>query len=74
MMQSIKQRDQMRRVNYIDEDNSEEETDDDEQQLVLRFDGKGQKLFYMEKLMCGKHFKAIIDTGSPLSIYTYKDN
>ena len=53
-MQRTKQRDQMRTVNYIEEDDSEEETDADEEQLVLRVDGKGPKPICMEGLMCGK--------------------
>ena len=41
MMKRLKARDnQMRRVNYVDEDESEEETSDEEEQLVLRVDGK----------------------------------
>ena len=60
----------MRRVNYIDEEESEEESSDEEEQLVLRVDGKEHKPFYMERQMCGKWFKAIIDTGSPVSIFT----
>ena len=39
---------QMRRVNYIYEEESEEECSDEEEQLVLRIDGKGHKPFYME--------------------------
>ena len=53
----------MRIVTYINGDDSEEETDDDdddEEQLKLRVNGKGQKTFYMEGLMCGKQFKAIL--------------
>ena len=75
MMKRLKSRDnQMRRVNYIDEEESEEEeSSHEEEQLVLRVDGKGHKPFYMEGLMCGKRFKAIIDTGSPVSIFTERD-
>ena len=36
-------------------------------------DGKGHTPFYMEKLKCGKQFKAIFDTGSPVSIITKRD-
>ena len=54
MMQRMKQRDQMRRVNNIDEDDYEEQTDADEEQLVLRVDGKIRRPIYMEGLMCGK--------------------
>ena len=40
---------------------------------MLRVDRKGHKSFYMEGQMCGKWFKAIIDTGSPVSIFTKRD-
>ena len=60
----------MRRLKYIDEEDSEEETAEDEEQLVLRVDGKCKKLFHMEGQMCGIQFNAIIYTGSPVSIFT----
>ena len=62
----------MQRANSIDGDDSEEKTDDvdDEEQLVLRVDGKDQKPFYMEDLIYGKQFKAIIDIGLLVSIFT----
>ena len=47
--------------------------DDDEEQLVLRVDENGCKPFYMERTMCGNYFEAVIDTGSPVSIFTKKD-
>ena len=73
-MKRLKARDnEMRRVNYIDEEDSEEESSDEEEQLVLRVDGKGHKPFYMEGQMCGKWFRAIIDTGSSVSIFTKRD-
>ena len=73
-MKRLKARDnQMRRVNYIDKEESEEESSDEEEQLVLRVDGKGHIPFYMEGQMCGEWFKAIIDTGSSVSIFTKKD-
>ena len=62
----------MRRVNYIEE-TEDEESDVDEEQLVLNIEGKGSKPFYMEGLMCGNYFKAIIDTGSAVSIFTEND-
>ena len=40
---------------------------DDE--VVLQVMGEGVKPFMMEGLMCGKKFQAIIDTGSPVSIF-----
>ena len=55
----------MARINYISEDS--EEWDDDE--MVLQVIGEGAKPFMMEGLMCGKKFQAIIDTGSPVSIF-----
>ena len=63
----------MRRVNYIEESNDEKESEEDEEQLVLRVDGEGSKPFYMEGMMCENYFKAIIDTGSPVSIFTKRD-
>ena len=42
----------LQRVNYIEELDKESE-EDDEEQLVLRVDGDGCKLFYMEGTMCG---------------------
>ena len=53
-------------VYYISED-SEEELDEDE--MVLQVDGTGVKPFEIEGLMCGNKFRAIIDTGSPVSIF-----
>ena len=77
MMQRMKNRDNtkgMRRVNYIEESEEEsEEEDGDEEQLVLRVDGDGCKPFYMEGMMCDNYFKAIIDTGSPVSNFTKRD-
>ena len=75
MMQWLKNRDNeksLRRVNYIEESDEESE-EDDEEQLVLRVDGDGCKPFHMEGTMCGNYFKAIIDTGSPVSIFTKRD-
>ena len=75
MMQRLKNRDNeksMRRVNYIEESDEESE-EDDEEQLVLRVNGDGCKPFYLEGTMCGNYFKAIIDTGSPVSIFTKRD-
>ena len=59
----------MRRVNYIEESEDEDESEDEEQ-LVLRVDGEVSKPFYMEGMMCGNYFEAIIDTGSLVSIFT----
>ena len=62
----------MRRVNYIEESDAST-SDDNEEQLVLQIDGNGSKPFFMEGTMCGNYFKAIIDTGSPVSIFTKRD-
>ena len=74
MVQRLKSRNEqgLRRVNYIEE-TEDEESDVDEEQLLLNIEGKGSKPFYMEGLMCGNYFKAIIDTGSAVSIFTVKD-
>ena len=40
---------------------------------MLRVDGEGSKPFYMKGTMCGKYFKAIIDTGSPVLIFTKRN-
>ena len=63
----------MRRLNYIDEESEDHESGNNEEQLVLQIDGKGSNPFYMEGTMCRKYFKAIIDTGSPVSIFTKRD-
>ena len=76
MMQRLKNRDNtegMRRVNYIEESEEESEEDEDEEQLVLRVDGNGCKPFYMERMLSGNYFEAIIDIGSPVSIFTKRD-
>ena len=56
-------RKQMRRVNYLEEDSEEEGT------LVLKVDGEGAEPFMMNGLMNNKTFSAIIDSGSPVSIF-----
>ena len=53
------------RINYISEHS--EEWDEDE--IVSQVNGAGAKPFTIEGLMCGKKFQAIIDTGSPVSIF-----
>ena len=75
MVQCLKNRDNtkgMRRVNY-NEESEGEESEENEEQLVLRVDGNGCEPFYIEGTMCGKPFKAIVDTGSPVSIFTKSD-
>ena len=56
---------EMSKVNY----KSEESDEWDDDSIVLQVNGAGEKPFMMEVLMCGKKFLAIIDTGSPVSIF-----
>ena len=66
----------MRRVNCIEVSEAESITDDEddnEEQLVLRVNRKATKPYYMEGMMCDKYFKALIDTGSLVSIFTKRD-
>ena len=75
MTQRLKNRDNeksLRGVNYIEESDEESE-EDDKEQLVLRVDGDGCKLFHMEATMRGICFKVIIDTGSQVSIFAKRD-
>ena len=66
MQQRMKnKRKEIKRINYVSED--EEELDDDE--MALQVDGEGRNPFTIEGLLCGNNFKAIIDTGSPVSIF-----
>ena len=37
--------------------------------MMLQVDGEGTNSFMIEGLLCGNSFKAIIDTGSPVSIF-----
>ena len=52
-------------MNYI----SEEPDEWDDDSIFLKVNGAGTKLFMMEGLVCGQKFLAIIDTGSPVSIF-----
>ena len=72
-MQRLKNRDNEKSLRREHIEESDEESEDDEEQLVLRVDGDGCKPFYMEGTMCGNYFEAIIDTGSPVSIFTKRD-
>ena len=58
-------RKEIKGINYVSED--EEELDDDE--MMLQVDGEGTNQFTIEGLLCGNNLKAILDTGSPLSIF-----
>ena len=52
-------------MNYVTEES--DEWDDDT--VVLQVNGTRLKPFMMEGLMCGNKFEAIIETGSPVSIF-----
>ena len=56
-----------KRVNCLSEEEGEEELDDDE--MVLYVDGDRKSPFKIEGLLCGNEFKAVNDTGSPVSIF-----
>ena len=69
MQQRMKnKRFETKRVNYVSEEETEEEELDDDE-MVLQVDGDGKSPFMIEGLLCGNEFKAIIDTGSPVSIF-----
>ena len=38
--------------------------------MVLQVDGEGTNSFTIEGLLSGNNFRAIIDTGSPVSIFS----
>ena len=57
-----------KRVNYASE---EEKLDDDE--MVLQVNGDGKCPFMIEGLLCGNEFKAIIYTGSTVSIFPIEE-
>ena len=70
MQQRMKnKRFETKRVNYVSEEETEEEELDDDE-MVLKVDGDGKSPFMIEGLLCGNEFRAIIDTGSPVSIFT----
>ena len=77
MVQQIMARDdgqRKRRGNYNEDFEKATDVDEDNgEQLVLRIEGKGSKHVYTEGVMCDKKFKAIIDVGSPVSIFTNQD-
>ena len=60
----------MRRVNNINEGTDKDLSDDNEEQFVLQIDRNGRNPYYAEGTMCGNHFKALIDTGSQVSVFT----
>ena len=55
-----------RRINYVSEE-EEDELEDDE--MVIQVDGERTNPFMIEGLLCANAFKAIIDTGSPVSVF-----
>ena len=55
-----------RRINYVSEE-EEGELEDDE--MVLQVNGEGTNPFMIEGLLCANAFKAIIDTGSSVSVF-----
>ena len=55
----------MQRVNLIEEDD-----ESGEEQLVLRVYGAGAEPFTLSGKMNNRPFKAIIDSGSPVSIFS----
>ena len=62
-------RHETKRVNYVSEEEEEEEEEELDDEMVLQVDGDGKIPFMIEGLLCGNEFKAIIDTGSPVSIF-----
>ena len=72
MQQRMKyKRFETKRVNYASEEEEEKKLDDDE--MVLQVNGDGKSPFMIEGLLCGNEFKAIIDTGSTVSIFPIEE-
>ena len=61
-----------KRVQLVDQDETDEE---DENYMVLNVEGNVDKAepFYMEGFINGSRFKAMIDTGSPVTIFALDD-
>ena len=61
-----------KRVQLVDQDETDEE---DENYMVLNVEGNVDKAepFYMEGFINGNRFKAMIDTGSPVTIFALDD-
>ena len=52
---------------------SEDEEEIEDNEMVLQVTGEGTYPFVVEGLLCGNTFKAIIDTGSPVSMFPIDD-
>ena len=59
----------MSRVIYV----SDESKESDDDTIDLQLNGTGAKPFMIENLMRGNTFRAIIDTGSPVSIFAVEE-
>ena len=65
----------MRRINLIErEDNkSEESNEQDEDNMVLHIGGSDNQLFVMKGKINNQPFTTMIDSGSPITIFTKAD-
>ena len=65
----------MRRINLIErEDNqSEESNEQDEDNMVLYIDGSDNQPFVMKGKINNQPFTTMIDSGSPITIFTQAD-
>ena len=65
----------MRRINLIerDDDQSEESTEAEEDNMVLHIGGNGQQPFIMKGKINNQTFATMIDSGSPITIFTQDD-
>ena len=61
-----------KRVNYVSEEEEEEEEEEEklvDDEMVLQVDRDGKSPLMIKGLLCRNEFKAIKDTGSPISIF-----
>ena len=58
-----------KRVQRVDPEDSDEDEGDEYMVLKLEADKDKTKPYYMEGFMNGNRFKAMIDTGSPVTIF-----
>ena len=66
-------RPEMRRINVVsreDQTSSEESSENNTDRIVLHLDGPGEQPFLMKGWINGKRFETMIDTGSPVTIFT----
>ena len=65
----------MRRINLIrgDDDQSEESTGSEEDNMVLHIGGNGQQPFILKGKINNQIFATMIDSGSPITIFTQDD-